>query len=455
MKKLARLSAVLFLMKSPLSAQMFTGMGGLNVPPGAPAQTTGLTVSDCSVSGVGILDGCRRIDKVSINIPHTAAGDLGIFLVAPSGQVLELSTDNGGVNDNYSNTMFTDNAPTFITSGVPPFLGSFRPEGRQQSLTPPYPNAAPPGTFTFLNTFNGVDADGTWQLYINDSQPFNSGFLVSWSITFTYVPPATVTFDGLPNEFCIGSTGPFSLRLNFSPAPPAGLTYNVTIARSPGSNLTFNNIAPTGNNWTTMLPFPPATTTYTLSSITANGGGCTPLIGDPESVTITMNPQPVAMISGDTTLCMTDNCNELDASGGTSFLWLPSNSTLDHALFCITPASQPGQTFPVALVATDDNGCKDTAYTHVRVFAAPAVGLAVAPNADVCEGGCKNITALLTGLGPFSFSWEFHVNGAFLAPGGDVASPTSPAVFQACVPPGAPPTVQVVVCELFDANCPD
>src|SRR5678815_1350417 len=133
-----------------LSAQTFNGQGGLPIPPGAPVQTVGITTSIATVSGVGIIgNGCVFIDNVTIDLTHTFVGDIAIFVIAPSGQVLELSSSNGGAGDNYINSVFKDNTALFITSGSPPYTGVWRPEGRQQNTVPPFSNSNPLGTFTF------------------------------------------------------------------------------------------------------------------------------------------------------------------------------------------------------------------------------------------------------------------------------------------------------------------
>ncbi|MEO1259532.1 MAG: gliding motility-associated C-terminal domain-containing protein [Bacteroidota bacterium] len=171
-------------------AQTFNGQGNLAVP---PTGTVGITTSDVSVSGIGELGGCAEIDNVTIDLVHTWDGDLGIFLQSPSGSILELSSGNGGAGDNYQVTSFSDAAGIFITDGVPPFNGGFRPEGRQTDFNCPCSNAPALGTFTFENTFSGENADGTWQLIINDYVGADVGTLNSWSITFTNTgsgPPA-------------------------------------------------------------------------------------------------------------------------------------------------------------------------------------------------------------------------------------------------------------------------
>jgi len=131
-----------FIYSNLILAQTFNGQGGLLIPPGAPTQTVGITTSIATVTGVGIIgNGCVTIENVTIDLTHTFVGDIAIFVIAPTGQVLELSSSNGGSGDNYINSVFKDNTALFITSGSPPYTGIWRPEGRQQSTTPPFPMA--------------------------------------------------------------------------------------------------------------------------------------------------------------------------------------------------------------------------------------------------------------------------------------------------------------------------
>ena len=62
-----------------------------------------------------------------INVTHTWDSDLNVFLIAPNGARIELTTGNGGGGDNYTNTVFDDEAATLISAGAAPFTGSFRP----------------------------------------------------------------------------------------------------------------------------------------------------------------------------------------------------------------------------------------------------------------------------------------------------------------------------------------
>ena len=49
--------------------------------------------------------GVKALDNVTLNISHTWDGDLEINLVSPSGVSLDLSSNNGGSSNNYTDTV--------------------------------------------------------------------------------------------------------------------------------------------------------------------------------------------------------------------------------------------------------------------------------------------------------------------------------------------------------------
>ena len=91
------------------------------------------------------------------------------MLQAPDGSTIELSTNNGGSGDNYTQTCFTPLAPTPIQAGTPPFTGNFQPEGNWNDLL-------------------GAPINGTWSLLVSDAfGPTSFRNLNQWTITFNAV----------------------------------------------------------------------------------------------------------------------------------------------------------------------------------------------------------------------------------------------------------------------------
>ena len=95
--------------------------------------------------------------NVTITISHDWNNDLDIFLISPSGTTVELSTDNGNDDDdNYTSTVFDQEATTSITSGASPFTGTFIPEGD-------------------LSLLYGQMSAGNWTLSVDDDFGFADG----------------------------------------------------------------------------------------------------------------------------------------------------------------------------------------------------------------------------------------------------------------------------------------
>jgi len=121
------------------------------------------------VSGLpNAIDLSFGIERICMNFYHSWDADVQMWLIAPDGTQVELSTDNGGSEDGYINTCFTENAFFSITSGAPPFTGTYNPEGNLNDIN------------------NSQNPNGTWTLLFWDTYWFaDSGWLYEWSLTFT------------------------------------------------------------------------------------------------------------------------------------------------------------------------------------------------------------------------------------------------------------------------------
>ena len=343
-----------------LHAQTFNGQGNLLVPPGAPAQTVGITTSPCVVSGVGILgNGCTILDHLTLDFTHTFVGDVAIFLIAPGGQVLELSSSNGGAGDNFQITTFTDNTALFITSGAPPYNGTFRPEGRQQSTVPPFPNGAPLGTFTFANTFNGVNADGTWTLLINDYVLIDVGVLNAWSLTFTSGggPPPNVSL-GPDITICPGQNTTLTATVT-----PGATSY----AWSTGASSSSITVNPTNN------------TTY---MVTVTNNGCI----DADTINVVVNPNGINANAGaDQAICAGLSAT-LNGSGGgptSTYNW---STGQNGPTINVTPGSTTTYTLTVT-----DGACSSTDQVVVTVNPIPNANAGV--DQEICDGESTQLSA--------------------------------------------------------------
>jgi len=116
---------------------------------------------------------------VGINVTHSSAFDLQIFLQGPTGTNLLLNMynfDEFFQGEDYTDTIFDDEALTAIEHGLPPFNGRFRPRA---------PN--------LLDTFDGEDTFGQWRLRIYDARYYDTGRLKNFKLFITVPEPASLS----------------------------------------------------------------------------------------------------------------------------------------------------------------------------------------------------------------------------------------------------------------------
>jgi subtilisin-like proprotein convertase family protein len=151
---------------------------------------------------------------VQLNILHTYDDDLWLALVSPQNDTVVLSAYRGEDGENYTNTIFDDEATTPIGEGTPPFAGSFVPEEP-------------------LSVLDGQNVQGTWRLLVYDAAFGDEGELVSWEI---HVTPAAAA-----HEPVLG--GPENLALLRSYPNPfnSSTTIRYVLPREAAVNLTLFN----------------------------------------------------------------------------------------------------------------------------------------------------------------------------------------------------------------------
>ncbi len=155
----------------------------------ATSEDTPITIADSGdnatyTASVHIMENIIITDvNVTINIDHDWDSDLDIFLTNPNGDQIELSTGNGGGGDNYTDTVFDQEADASISSGTPPFTGSFIPEGDLSSL-------------------NGDYSAGVWTLEVTDTfGALDGGIINSFTLEVCGIlDPNDYDVDGVLNE---------------------------------------------------------------------------------------------------------------------------------------------------------------------------------------------------------------------------------------------------------------
>ena len=131
------------------------------VPIVIPAGPANITKSSIDVSG---LNNATLADiEVVVDISHSWVGDLVLSLRSPQGTEIILAERKGGSLDDFRNTIFRASAQNPIQSGIPPFRGTFRPEGNLAKL-------------------NGEPLNGAWTLIVDDRADQDGGALNRWAI---------------------------------------------------------------------------------------------------------------------------------------------------------------------------------------------------------------------------------------------------------------------------------
>lgn len=158
-----------------LDAPAITQFTSLDIP--KTIADKGITYSTLNLSGLpgNILD-----VNIQVNLNHPAVGELNLALISPTGTPVILSQFLGGAGDNFTNTVFDDEASISVFSAAAPFTGSFRPVHS-------------------LSQLDGRSPNGQWRLRLDDVATGNIGTLLGWSMTITYGTPdvvATTDEDG-------------------------------------------------------------------------------------------------------------------------------------------------------------------------------------------------------------------------------------------------------------------
>ncbi len=177
-------------------------IGFSNHPPSNPFRTP---IEIAYMSPDTLRDPEAQIVSVCLDLETDWDEDISLALQSPTGQVLQLSSGNGGSDDNYTNTCFSPAATVPISQGQAPFSGSYRPEGS-------------------WSVFTGASTNGQWQLLVSDALGNEEmGRLKSWSITFRSTNQITYQWSPADGLSCTDCPDP-----TFSPEQTTTYILNVT-----------------------------------------------------------------------------------------------------------------------------------------------------------------------------------------------------------------------------------
>lgn len=390
-------------------APAFTNTQDLMIPNGgAPVNSTIATFGvQPTIVGPGV------IRSVCINVDHAWVDDVDAYLISPNGVVLELTTDNGGSGDNYTNTCFTPSASTLISfpgpfapSTAAPFTGDWLPEGPWSDLW-------------------GEPSNGNWRLRLTDDQNNIIGTLLDWTITFepsydvsyTWSPGTGLSCTDCPNPVAtIAQTGIYTVTATDSYGCTAtddielsigSIAANATILQpincygqkgsaqvsAPGNN---NFLWSNGQTTATITNLGPGTYTVTVTSI---GASCTAsasvTLTEPAELFLTNSPNEVTCFG------LATGTAAIYPSGGTqpyNFVW--SNGFTTDSISNLLPGTY-------TVTVSDANGCQKVSSMNVTEPAAIQI-LTALNRSPSCFGLSDGqlTTYAVGGTTPFIFVWN-------------------------------------------------
>ncbi|NDJ62750.1 MAG: hypothetical protein GYB67_16630 [Chloroflexi bacterium] len=166
------------------SVQFVTQPSAITVP---GAGSTGIANPyPATVDVTGRTGTITDVDVVVNGVTHSRPDDLDMLVVSPGGQAAVLASDACGESDIVNRTWtFDDEAALPLPDATLCSSGSFRPADYEPGENYPFP--APLGTHSAnLAVFDGIDPNGTWQLFIVDDLVNETGFVVTdWQVNIT------------------------------------------------------------------------------------------------------------------------------------------------------------------------------------------------------------------------------------------------------------------------------
>ncbi len=150
------------------------------------------------------------ISQVCINLGHSAPEDFDIYLYAPGGQFMLLSSDNGAGGSNYTDACFSPTATNSIVNGSAPFTGTFAAEGNWETLW-----------------FGDSPVNGTWRLMAIDDETGFTGTIQNWSIEFNSTFEVNYSWSPTTDLTCSDCPTPTA-------SPSTTTEYTLTVSDSYG-----------------------------------------------------------------------------------------------------------------------------------------------------------------------------------------------------------------------------
>ncbi len=272
-----------------------------------------------------------------------------------------------------------------------------------------------PGSSTSIQA--ALTGTGPWTVIWSDG--LTQSNVAASPATRNVNPSATTTYTvtSVSDANCAG-TGSGSAAVTVRPRPTAAASGAAEIC--PGGTTALSGSGGVSCLWAPATGLsdasscspnatPAATTTYTLTVTDANG--CVSDNGP--AVTITVNPIPPPPSAGTGGEVCAGETLQLTASSaaGATYAWTGPNGFVSALQNPTIPNATPAASGLYTVTVTISGCQSDAATTNALVRPLPSA--VVAGGATICEGGATEISAVLTGAGPWNLTWsDGHVQSA-------------------------------------------
>jgi len=235
-------------------------------------------------------------------------------------------------------------------------------------------------------------------------------------------PTATTTYvvTGTNGNNCSARD---TIKVTVNPLPVVSAGGDTAICKGIGVTLqvtgadTFTWTPATGlscTNCPNPIANPATTTTYIVTGKDSNACSAQ------DTVTVTVNAQPLVAAGSNKTICLNDSV-QLLASGANSYAWSPATGL--SCTNCPSPMAGPATTTIYTVIGTDGNGCMDTATVTVNVNPLPVISAGA--NKEICIGNSVQLTA----AGGVSYVWSPNGTLSCGNCSNPIASPTTTTTY--------------------------
>lgn len=220
-----------------------------------------------------------------------------------------------------------------------------------------------PGPQTGDTIVVSPDITTTYTVYVSNSNGCTGISTVTVAVQGGFLPPVVTGIF----SYCDGDS---ILPVNVTPPtlPPAIVVW----FDSTSTQIAAGNIF-----------FPPQNLSVGATSYLAIQGTSDQCVSNPTVVTFTINPLPIADAGNNITIC-SGHTAQLNATGGTTYLWSPSTYLNQANIF--NPSSNPDSTFSYEVLVSDGNNCRDrdsvTVYIAVNDTCRIHIYNVLSPNGD-------------------------------------------------------------------------